>query len=309
MKKVVLSVVAALAMTAAAPAFAADMPVKAKPIAPAAAASPWDVLFGAAFTTDYVLRGVSQSNRKPAVQGYFEVDYTATDWLKLYAGVWGSSLYSGFADAEFDISGGARFSWGNFGLDVGYVQYEYPDGVATSGSGSYGEFYAKPSYKVADWLTIGGVIDGGDNFNDKVNVVGKTSAYYYSGNAVITLPWHPITDVTISLNPEIGRRGVRLHDRQRRCLHRLHLLGCRPRLQLEGDHARPALLGHRCPEHDAAIRFGRPGWRQGLGEACLRRHAQVRHLDLGSQISQLLPLWLERAAALKRAAAFFCRTI
>ncbi len=206
MKKVVLSVVAALAMTAAVPAFAADMPVKAAPAAPAAAPSPWDVLFGTAFTTDYELRGISQSNHRPAAQGYFEVDYTATDWLKLYAGVWGSSLYTGFADAEFDISGGARFSWGNFGLDVGYVQYEYPDGVATSGSGSFGEFYAKPSYKVADWLTIGAIIDGGNNFNDKVNVVGKTSAYYYSGNAVITLPWHPIPDVTISINPEIGRQ-------------------------------------------------------------------------------------------------------
>ena len=212
MKKVVLSVVAALAMTA--PAFAADMPVKAKPAAPAAAPSPWDVLFGTAFTTDYVLRGVSQSNHKPAVQGYFEVDYTATDWLKLYAGVWGSSLYAGFADAEFDLSAGARFSFGNFGLDVGYVYYEYPDGVAASGSGSFGEFYAKPSYKVTDWLTIGAIIDGGDNFNDKVcggpgggcAWVGNATAYYYSGNAVITLPWHPIPDVTLSLNPEIGRQ-------------------------------------------------------------------------------------------------------
>ena len=142
MKKVVLSVVAALALSAA-PAFAADMPVKAIK-APAAAPSPFDIAFGTAFTTDYVLRGISQSNRRPAVQGYFELDYTATDWLKLYAGVWGSSLYAGFADAEFDISGGARFTWGNFGLDVGYVYYDYPDGIAASNSGSFGEFYAKP---------------------------------------------------------------------------------------------------------------------------------------------------------------------
>ncbi len=216
MKKVVLSVVAALAMTAAAPAFAADMPVKAKPLAPAAAPSPFDVLFGTAFTTDYELRGVSQSAHKPAVQGYFELDYTVTDWLKLYAGVWGSSLYTGFADAEFDISGGGRLSWGNFGLDLGFVYYEYPDGTA-NGFGSYGEFYAKPSYKVADWLTIGAVIDGGSNFNNKcisafvgsgcvVPWTGNADAGYYSANAVITLPWHPIADVTLSINPEIGRQ-------------------------------------------------------------------------------------------------------
>ena len=88
-------------------------------MAPAAAPSPWDIAFGTAFTTDYDLRGVSQSNHHPAAQGYFELDYTANDWLKLYAGVWGSSLWTGFADAEFDITAGARFTWGNFGLDVG----------------------------------------------------------------------------------------------------------------------------------------------------------------------------------------------
>ena len=188
------------------------MPVKAKLAAPAAAPSPWDVLFGTAFTTDYELRGVSQSAHKPAVQGYFEVDYTATDWLKLYAGVWGSSLYTGFADAEFDISGGGRLTFGNFGLDLGFVYYEYPDGTA-NGFGSFGEFYAKPSYKVADWLTIGAVIDGGSNFNNKclgwgcVGVwAGDADAGYYSGNAVITLPWHPVADVTLSINPEVGRQ-------------------------------------------------------------------------------------------------------
>lgn len=213
MKKVVLSVVAALAVSAAVPAFAADMPVKAAKVVAAPAPSPFDIAFGTAFTTDYVLRGISQSNRKPAVQGYFELDYTVNDWLKLYAGVWGSSLYAGLADAEFDISGGARLSWNNFGLDIGYVQYEYPNGVTASGTGNYGEFYAKPSYKFNDWLTVGGIFDGGSNFNDKVAGgaggggvwTGNAVAYFYAGNAVITLPWQP-AGITISLNPEIGRQ-------------------------------------------------------------------------------------------------------
>jgi uncharacterized protein (TIGR02001 family) len=208
MKKVVLSVVAALALSAA-PAFAADMPAKAAKIAPVAAPSPWDVAFGTAFTTDYVLRGVSQSNHKPAAQGYFEVDYTATDWLKLYAGIWGSSLWTGFADAEFDITAGARFSWGNFGLDVGYIQYEYPGG-GINGFGNYGEVYVKPSYKFTDWLTVGAIGEFGfGNFNGKTvppgfTWVGDAGHYYVSGNAVITLPWKPVPDVTISINPEVG---------------------------------------------------------------------------------------------------------
>jgi uncharacterized protein (TIGR02001 family) len=206
MKKVVLSVLAALAVTTAAPAFAADMPVKAAKVV-TAAPSPWDIAFGTAFTTDYVLRGISQSNRKPAAQGYFEIDYTVNEWLKLYAGLWGSSLASYLADAEIDISGGGRFTFGNFGLDLGYVYYYYPDGTAgTNTYGSFGEFYAKPSYKIADWLTVGGVFDGGNNFNNGYLIAGSKTAYYYSGNAVITLPVTLPYGITVSLNPEIGRQ-------------------------------------------------------------------------------------------------------
>lgn len=209
MKKVVLSVVAALAISAAAPAFAADLPVKAVK-APVAAPSPWDIAFGSAFTTDYRLRGVSQSNNKPAVQGYFELDYTATDWLKLYAGMWGSSLWYGYANAEIDLSGGARLSFGNFGLDLGYVYYYYPSPSPIASpfgtSVSFGDFYAKPSYKFNDWLTVGAIIDAGNNNNNGVGIVGSKNEGYYSGNAVITLPVNLPYGIGVSLNPEIGRQ-------------------------------------------------------------------------------------------------------
>lgn len=201
MNKVVLSVVAALAVTAA-PAFAADMPVKAKPMVPVAAPSPWDVAFGTAFTTDYVLRGISQSDRQAAVQGYFEGRYTINDMVTLYAGLWGSSLTTYIADVELDFSGGARFTFGNFGLDLGYVYYAYPGGRLAAPNFFYddfGEFYAKPSYKVTDWLTIGGSIVGGDNFNN-----AGTWAVYYTGNATVTLPFSMPYGIVTSVSGEIG---------------------------------------------------------------------------------------------------------
>jgi uncharacterized protein (TIGR02001 family) len=216
MNKVVLSVVAALAVSAA-PAFAADMPVKASKVAVVAApVSPWDIAFGAALTSDYVLRGVSQSNHKMTEQGYFELDYTATDWLKLYAGVWGSTLWTGFANAEFDITAGTRFTFGNFGLDVGYIYYYYPGGVNTVSTpqlanGSFSEVYAKPTYKFNDWLTVGGVFETGfNNFNNKVVAspgvwTGDARHYYYSANATIALPVPLPYGITVALNPEIGR--------------------------------------------------------------------------------------------------------
>ena len=204
MKKVMLSVAAALAVSTAAPAFAADMPVKAKVVAPAPAPSPFDIAFGTAFTTNYVLRGISQSNNKPAVQGYFELQYKPTDWVTLYAGIWGSSLYTGFANAEFDISGGARFAWGNFGLDLGYVYYAYPGPAGTNLAGGssldYGEVYAKPSYKFTDWLTVGGVIIGGGD-------IGNTSqsGWYYAGNVAVVLP-PMVAGITTTISGEVGRQ-------------------------------------------------------------------------------------------------------
>src|SRR5207247_151758 len=61
MKKFTLAAVAALAFSAA-PAFAADMPVKA---VKAAAPPAWDIAFGSAIASDYIWRGITQSNHKP----------------------------------------------------------------------------------------------------------------------------------------------------------------------------------------------------------------------------------------------------
>ena len=193
MKKLLVAT-ALIAGLATASASAADLKMitKAPPPPPP---SPFDVVFGTAFTTDYELRGISQTNHKPAVQGYFEGDYKATDWLTVYAGLWGSNV--SFADAEFDISGGGRFSWGNFGLDVGFVYYAYPAG----GGIDYGEAYAKPSYKFNDWLSVGATVIGGNNFGN----LGQ-SAWYYAGNATVTLPQFTPIGITTTISGEVGRQ-------------------------------------------------------------------------------------------------------
>jgi hypothetical protein len=70
-------------------AFAADIAGdKKKPVpAPAPAAPAWDMTFGARIVSDYNFRGISQTDRKPGVQGYAELSY---QWL--YAGVAANSV-------------------------------------------------------------------------------------------------------------------------------------------------------------------------------------------------------------------------
>lgn len=79
-----------------------------------------------AFTSDYVWRGMTQSDG-PAIQGGF--DFEAEGGF--YAGIWGSNV--NFNDstgsgngAEFDYYFGYGFEMGGVGVDLGYVSFDYP---------------------------------------------------------------------------------------------------------------------------------------------------------------------------------------
>src|SRR5215471_18636283 len=131
MRKVILSAVAAVAL--ATPALAADMKVKAVP--PPAPPSPWDVAFGAGISSEYIFRGISQSNHNPSVNAYFEPRYNVSPYLQLYAGVAGSSIsFPNRAAAEIDGYGGIRPTFGPLALDFGAWYYWYPGGTCFNGS-------------------------------------------------------------------------------------------------------------------------------------------------------------------------------
>ena len=180
MKKVVLSVVAAVAvMAVATPVFAADMAVKAKPVVAAPPPSPWDIAFGSALMTDYIFRGITQSAHNPSVAAYFEPRYNINSDWQLYAGVSGESIkFANSAAAEIDFYGGVRPTFGPLALDFGVWEYYYPGGTCF-GSGpsqalpntpanaclvdpypsgnvakrnaSFYEVYAKATYTMGDW--------------------------------------------------------------------------------------------------------------------------------------------------------------
>ena len=89
-----------------------------------------DVAFNAAVASDYVFRGVSQTEGDPAVSAGVDV----TQGL-FYAGAWaGNVSFAGDADteAEIDLYAGVRPEFGGFNWDFGVVSYVYagqPDGA------------------------------------------------------------------------------------------------------------------------------------------------------------------------------------
>src|SRR6476659_1071496 len=111
MKKFTLAAATAFAFSAA-PAWAADLPVKARPIvAPQPPA--WDLAFGSAIASDYVFRGVTQSNHKPSVAAYFEPRYNFSKDHQIYAGIGGASIsFPNRPAAEIDVYAGYRPTFG-----------------------------------------------------------------------------------------------------------------------------------------------------------------------------------------------------
>ena len=129
MKKVVLSVVAAIAL--ATPALAADLKMLTK--APPPPPSPWDFAFGDAIMTDYMWRGITQSNHRGSVAAYFEPRYNFSDSLQGYVGLSGESIdFPNHAAAEIDFYGGIRPTFGKLALDFGAWLYYYPGGQCFS---------------------------------------------------------------------------------------------------------------------------------------------------------------------------------
>src|SRR3978361_1986092 len=127
MKKLVL-LATALAMVSGS-ALAADMPLKAVKAPPPVAFDPWDIAFGSAVMSDYIFRGITQSNHNPSVTAYFEPRYNVTKDLQLYVGTSTESIsFANRAAAEVDIYGGIRPTFGAHAFDFGVWGYLYPGG-------------------------------------------------------------------------------------------------------------------------------------------------------------------------------------
>ena len=76
-------------------------------------------------TSDYVFRGISQTDAHPAFQGALSFGQTAG----LYLGLSGSNVDFNDGDeasVEIDLSGGYKWDWGPVSLDGGVIYYAYP---------------------------------------------------------------------------------------------------------------------------------------------------------------------------------------
>lgn len=166
-------------------------------------------------TSNYVWRGVTQSNDAAAVQG--GVDFSAGG---AYVGVWASSLAGG--DYETDVYGGYKFAAGSVNLDVGVIDYIYP--LKTAGSddsffegyvgAGMGAFSAKISYSPDVILTEGEKDEAGIYVEAAYGIeVGDKStlnlhAGNYSGDGIETAFGSAYSDASVSITKDEFTFGV-----------------------------------------------------------------------------------------------------
>ena len=196
MRKVLITTAVLGALAAPSFVFAAD----------AAPAPDLTVAYNIGLYSQYIFRGLTQTDRGPAVQGGVDLTHSSG----FYLGAWASNIswlrdsylggdptYNSGGHMELDIYGGYRYSFANgLGIDVGALQYLYPGSRNRSafasanttelyGALSYGWVQAKISTVVSDGAWSIGKAD-----SQPAGAKDAQGTYYAEINATI-----PVSDL------------------------------------------------------------------------------------------------------------------
>jgi len=146
-----------------------------------------------ALTSNYVWRGISQTDNSPAIQGGIDLGYKG-----FYAGVWGSNVEFGSVldeSMELDLYGGYKGEIAGIGYDLGYIEYAYPH---NSSALNFGEVYAGLSKSIGDIGLSGKYYFGADAPS------GVKKLDYYELGASYALPYEISLGATYGDYEDIG---------------------------------------------------------------------------------------------------------
>jgi uncharacterized protein (TIGR02001 family) len=154
---------------------------------------PFKLAFNIGANTDYVFRGISQTDEDPSVFGGVDATIGGIG----YAGVWVSNVdFGNSTDLEFDLYGGVKPVVGAVTFDIGAIYYGYTDQPAGSHE-DYWEFKAAASIPAGP-ATLGAAVFYSPEF------FGKTGkATYYEVNAAL-----PIPNTKFSVSGAVGHQQV-----------------------------------------------------------------------------------------------------
>jgi hypothetical protein len=194
--------------------------------------------------SDYISRGITQSDGTPSATVYFEPRYNIGD-TQLYVGIqpWKTNLPTN-PFGEVDLYGGIRQTWGKLSVDVGGIYYWYPNNqnqywtsgtaipfapgatllnpantttaqctvngfcATTARDPSFLELYFKPSYNFTDSFSLAGNLFYSPNWgNYNLGTTGGRGGGF-SSLYVSALPKYTFGDSGFSVSGELGYQAL-----------------------------------------------------------------------------------------------------
>jgi len=160
----------------------------------------WKFAGNMTLASEYIYRGIAQTNNKPAIQGGFDLTHSSG----FYVGNWNSNI-SWISDGnpgvsapiEMDGYGGYKISLpGDVTLDPGLLYYYYPrNGVSLPVNPSTLEGYLGVSWGP-------GTFKYSRSFTELFGLAGSKGSSYFDLSATFNVPGG------VSITPHIGRQQV-----------------------------------------------------------------------------------------------------
>lgn len=153
----------------------------------------FDVSGSATLASNYIWRGVSQTDNAPAAQASMDLNSK----MGVYLGFWGSNVnfsdsVADTATSELDLYVGYKNSFKHIDYDIGFLRYIYPRTTRID----WNEPYLKLGYK---WFSIG------IHYSPNYSMLNEHS-FYYNVGAHYTFPTTKIKDLTVGAS--IGRSTI-----------------------------------------------------------------------------------------------------
>lgn len=162
---------------------ALSVPVVAAAQTPAPTPAP--VTANVAVVSDYRFRGLTQTMKRPALQGGFDYAHASG----FYLGNWNSNVSSAIfpnANLEMDFYGGYKPTFGDVTADIGFIYYNYPGSLGTvlngaTGATQTGRIDNKEIYIGGAWKWIGVKLYWA--IDDLFSVPETKNSWYLDGTA------------------------------------------------------------------------------------------------------------------------------
>lgn len=184
LKKTLMAGAVVAALAAPSFAFADDTP-------------PYTVTSNVGIFSQYIFRGLEQTDGGPALQGGADLTTAAG----FYLGTWGSNIswlrdnnayYSAGGSLEWDFYGGYRGSVGDFGYEAGILQYQYIGKHVGAETVNTTEVHVAGTYK---WITLSVAYSLFDYFG----VANSDGTIYYNATVAV-----PLADSGLTVNLHAG---------------------------------------------------------------------------------------------------------